>query len=145
MLKDNFNMKEQIIHQLKVKKPLEFCDNLIDILPDNTLLSFEGKLNGILNPKHLYSNKEIGLLMRNTKTPKQDFWVFQFNPVTRDYLKSEFIGYIGIHTNVIHMLAEYNHTLVFTSYDNFNEDCVSIVQTNEITKEKIDQLIGLRS
>lgn len=132
-------MKSPIIYRVKVTKPLMFLEKLIDVLPTDTLISFEGNLSEILTPKFLVSNVEQKKLIRNTRTPKSDLWIFHLDEPTREYLKSDFLKRIGIKTNVNHVLAFYEGALIFSSYDNFHSDSVQLTQTNTIN----DRFIGL--
>ena len=117
------------MRNLKVKQPKEFMQTLLEIIPNDSRISFEGNLKKQLLPKVQFTETEEGCLIRNTKTPKQDFWVFKIDNESRSYLKNDFINRIGIATNVIHIMIESEGKLLFTSYDNFNDDCVLLKET----------------
>ena len=123
-----------------VKRPLEFLTSLIEVLPVNTLMSFEGELAGVLEPDFLYADKEIGKLIRGTRTPKQDFWVFKLDLETKNYLMKDFLHRIGIRGNVLHVLCEFEGEILFAAYDNFDVDSVGIKKTGNITDALLDGL-----
>jgi len=104
-------------------------------------MSFEGELASKLTPAHLYSDREQGLLVRNTSTPKQDFWVFRINKETKDYLKKDFFNRIGLRTNVLHVLSMLDNRILFCSYDSFDEDSVLLTQTSSITDDFVRRLM----
>ena len=129
-----------MIYKLKVKRPLQLLDVLLTHLPSCSLISFEGNLKNILVPEHLHSEIEQGLLKRSTQTPKQDFWIFKLNEQTKNYLKNDFLNRIGIKSNVLHILIEYNGAIVFSAFDCFDLDSVILTQTNSFNDEFVQAL-----
>lgn len=109
---------------IKVRQHLKLLHTILDSIPDGSKISFEGDLKKQLTPGIEFTEKEEGCLTRNTRTPKQDFWVFKIDSKSRDYLKKNFMNRIGISKNVIHIMAEDKGKLLFASYDNFFEDNV---------------------
>ena len=94
-----------------------------------------------LTPKFLFSEDVQNKLIRNTKTPKSDFWIFHLDEQTKEYLKSDFLKRIGIKANVNHVLAFYDGVIIFSSYDNFHSDLVQLAQIDDITDQFIGRLI----
>ena len=132
-------------YQLQVRKPKELLNYLIDSLLTDTFISFEGDLSRIQQKEHVRSTEEKGNFIRNTRTPKQNFWVFKLDNETKKFLKSDFLNRVGIRKNVIHVLAGTEDKIIFAAYDNFHQDCVSLSKSEvfndhfilKITQEKI--------
>lgn len=74
-------------YQLKVKKPKELLIYLIDSLPTEVSISFEGDLSKVAESDYVITTEEQGILTRNTRTPKQDFSVFKLDKITKDFFK----------------------------------------------------------
>ena len=88
-------------YSLEVKRPLELLQELLDDIPIGSKISFEGRLRNHLASKAQYSESEEGLLRRNTRTPRQEFWVFTIDESNRGYLRNELLHQIGLNSNVI--------------------------------------------
>lgn len=116
-------------YQLQVKRSKEFLTYLIDSLPIETRISFEGDLSKVTKSDYVISTEELGNLIRNTRTPKQDFWVFKLDESTKGFLKKDFLNRVGIRKNVIHILGERQDKLIFTAHDNFNESSVLLLKS----------------
>ena len=131
--------------QLHVRKPKELLNYLIDSLSTDSFISFEGDLSKIQQSEHVYSNEEKGNFKRNTRTPRQDFWIFKLDFETKKFLKSDFLNRVGIRKNVMHVLAGTEDKIIFSAYDNFDKECVSLSKSEvfgdhfigKMTQEKI--------
>ena len=74
-------------YQLKVRKPKKLLIYLIDSLPSETRISFEGNLSKISESDYVISTNEQGRLIRNARTPRQDFVIFKLDTKTKEFLK----------------------------------------------------------
>ncbi len=116
-------------------------DALLGAAPSGSLISFEGELVGSLVPKFLFAEEEVGILKRNTLTPRQDFWVFELNAATRDYVKNELAKRIGLLANVLHIHIIHESKVLFASYDRFGEGCVVLAQSGLLTEAELQGLV----
>ncbi|MEM6264940.1 MAG: hypothetical protein AAGI38_20680 [Bacteroidota bacterium] len=134
-------MEGRTVYMLEVKKRKELLTQIVDLSPENASISFEGELKGVLVPKYLISADAIGLHKRNTLAPRMDFWVFNLEKKTKEYLKADFINRIGIASNVIHVLMTHQESYLFASYYHFASGMVQLFQSDFFSKETVLQLV----
>lgn len=112
------------IYKLDIRKSKDFMVELIENLPKNSVISFEGDLDKIQKPHFVLDINNTQNIWRNTITPRLDFWIFRIDENSKDYLIKDFIHRVGIRDNVVHISVEHESRLIFNSNDNMDSEGV---------------------
>jgi hypothetical protein len=124
---------------LEVNEPIKLLKAIIDMFYGNAYISMEGRLkandfsfiNGI-------SKEPTEILKRNTIEPRQDFIIFPLEADTKEIIKQKVLSQIGLRKNIDHILVQKDGKLVFAAYDNFDSECVWIME--EVTEKWLEEL-----
>jgi hypothetical protein len=119
-------MDECVTHWVNVRKKPEFLRRLMDELAGETRIAFEGDLSRCNFATDLIvSQDEIGVLRRNTLSPRQDFVVLRMEPDTVSQIYKQVIV-AGLSRAILHVQIERAGTTQLGAYDNFHPECVVV-------------------
>jgi len=121
-----------MFYKISVRKRKELLSRIIDQIPNEGKISFEGTFLGKIKPKLIPSQSGNGILTRTTYFPIQDFWIFELNQQTKEYIKKDLLNSIGLRNNVVHVQIEVDSQLLFVSNDGFDVDGVSLTEMQSI-------------
>lgn len=124
---------------LDVRRKQELLSAIIDRVQDKAKISFEGKL-GHIEPKISPSTNETSVIKRNSSI-SNDFWVFDIDGQTKDYLKREILNMVGLSYKVHHIFVQEGDELIFEAVDNFSEDCVALHKKSWVKEGFVKDLV----
>ena len=134
------------LYRLDIKKAKDFMVEMIENLPNDCLISFEGDLDTIQKPDFVLDIDKTQNIRRNTIAPRLDFWAVRINYETKDYLIKDFIHRVGIRDNVVHISVEHESRLIFNSNDNMDPEgvflsCGNFFSIDLLNKLKMESVI----
>ena len=111
-------------HWIDVRDKPGFLHRLMVELAGDARMSLEGDLSEChLHDEHILSREEVGVLRRNTSSPRLDFVILKLEPDTVSLLYKQIVA-AGVTEAIIHVQIERNGSLQLGAYDNFHRDCV---------------------
>lgn len=111
-------------HWVDVRDKPAFLHRLMRELAGDARLSLEGDLRACsFDTEEIAAHDELGLLQRNTLSPRVDFVVLHLVPSRVGSIFSK-VSAVGFSDAIIHVQIERAGILELGAYDNFHSQCV---------------------